>query len=68
MHESLQMLQFFGLSLAEFVAIGVIVYFAGGGYRDFSQPPPPEPRITRQDSFFTRCAKNLVLIAMAVLS
>ena len=43
MHESLQMLQFFGLSLTEFVAIGVIVYFAGGGYRDFSQPPPPEP-------------------------
>ena len=43
MRESLQMLQFIGLSSTGFVAIGVIVHFAGGYYRDFSQAPPPEP-------------------------
>ena len=43
MRESLQMLQFIGFSLAGLVVIGVIVYFAGGYYRDFSQDPPPEP-------------------------
>ena len=43
MRESLQVLQFVGLNLIAFVAIGIIVHFAGGGYRDFSQAPPPEP-------------------------
>ena len=40
MRESVQVLQYIALSLAGFVLMGVIVYLAGGYYRDFSKIPP----------------------------
>ena len=39
MRESIQMLQYIALAITGFVLMGVIVYFAGGYYRDFSKIP-----------------------------
>ena len=40
MRESVQIVQYLALCLAGFVLMVVIVYFAGGYYRDFSKIPP----------------------------